>query len=127
MQEQLLYEYAVIRFVPKVEREEFINSGIILYCSKAGFLKAKFHLHADKLKTFCTDFDVKELENYFHTWDKICAGDQDGGPIAKLPVASRFRWLTAIRSTVIQVSKVHPGFCSDPEKTLQHLFEKMVL
>ena len=126
MQENNLYEYAVIRVVPRVEREEFLNVGVILYCSKKGFLQCKYQLNKPRLAAFAT-LDFEELEQYLQTWERICVGGKDGGPIGQLPIASRFRWLTATRSTIVQTSKTHPGLCEDVKKTLECLFEALVI
>lgn len=127
MQDHKLYEYAILRVVPRVEREEFVNVGVIVYCSGAGFLDCQSHIDADRLTAFAPQLDLNEIGQYLHAFRLICRGDKQGGTIAALPAASRFRWLTATRSTVLQASKVHPGFCADPGKTLQHLFEQQVL
>ncbi len=127
MQDKQIYEYAVIRVVPRVEREEFLNVGIILYCSKQGFLQAKYHLDKEKISSFSKLIDLEELEKYLQTWEKICHGGKSGGPIGTLPIASRFRWLTATRSTVVQTSKVHPGLCGDAQQTMDCLFEELVM
>lgn len=127
MQENQLYEYAVIRVVPKVEREEFLNVGIIIYCKKQGFLKTKYILDKQRLGIFGGEIDFEELEKNLQTWEKICVGGKDGGPIGILPIASRFRWLTATRSTIVQTSKTHPGYATDAIKTLDCLFETLVL
>lgn len=127
MQEKLLFEYAVIRVVPRVEREEFLNVGVILFCSSQKFLKTKYHLNQKRIAHFCDQVDINILEEHLKTFDLISRGDKDSGPIAKLPIAERFRWLTATRSTIIQTSKVHPGFCNDPGKTLDKLFDQLVL
>src|ERR1043165_2008268 len=108
-----LFEYAVIRVVPRVEREEFLNAGVVLYCAKQKFLKMMFRLDEDRLKILCSTCDVDEVNEYLVAFEKICNGEKDAGPIAKLPIAERFRWLTATRSTVVQTSKVHPGICDD--------------
>ena len=126
MQENNLFEYAVIRLVPRVEREEFINVGVILYCPKLKFLEAKIALNHRKVLSFDENFDCEEVEKNLQAIIKICAGDAEAGPIAKLDMASRFRWLTAIRSTVIQSSKVHPGFCVSPKESLENLFSTLV-
>ena len=97
MQDKQIYEYAVIRVVPKVEREEFLNVGIILYCSKQGFLQAKYQLEKERLEVFSKDTDYEELEKYLQTWERICTGGKNAGPIGILPIASRFRWLTATK------------------------------
>ena len=127
MQDKHLYEYAVIRVVPRVEREEFINAGIVLFCKQQKFLKVKYELDKTKLKCLCEDLDIDQLEMNFKSFEKICRGDKNGGPIAQMDVPSRFRWLTATRSSVIQTSKPHPGLCPDLEETLERLFCELVL
>lgn len=127
MQENHLYEYAVVRIVPRVEREEFLNVGVILYCPKKGFLKVRYRLDEARLKAFSCHLEVSELASYLQTLERICIGGKNAGPIGMLPIASRFRWLTATRSTVIQTSKIHPGFCIEPEETLDRLYEQLVL
>jgi hypothetical protein len=127
MQENQLFEYAVIRIVPRVEREEFLNVGVILYCSKQKFLKTKYHLNNKRITHFCEQLDINEVEEHLKMFELISRGEKSAGPIAQLPIAERFRWLTATRSTIVQTSKVHPGFCNDPEKTLNKLFNQLVL
>lgn len=127
MQGKHIYEYAVIRVVPRVEREEFMNIGIILFSKKANYIKAKYIINEDKLKCFTTDLDIDSLRINLQSFDKICTGDQAGGYIASLEVHERFRWLTAIRSTSIQTSRPHPGFSSDLDKTFDMLFFDFVL
>ncbi|MDF2187323.1 DUF3037 domain-containing protein [Paraflavitalea sp. CAU 1676] len=127
MQEQHLFEYAVIRVVPRVEREEFLNVGVVLYCKKPSFLQAKYTLDIERLRVFCPKLDVEEVKAYLCAFEHICLGLPAGGPIARLDMASRFRWLTATRSTVVQCSKVHPGFCIDPMATLEKLHADLVL
>lgn len=100
-----LYEYAVIRVVPKVEREEFVNVGIILFSKKADFIKAQYQLDAHKLRSFSPELDIDEIKAALTVFDKVCSGNNDGGEIATLDVAERFRWLTAVRSTSIQTSR----------------------
>ncbi|NIJ53624.1 DUF3037 domain-containing protein [Dyadobacter arcticus] len=121
-----LFEYAVIRVVPRVERGEFMNVGVILYCPSQGFLRVVYELDESRLKAFCKSTDYDDINSYLNALEQICKGKKDGGAIESLPIASRFRWLTATRSTVIQASKVHSGFCIDPEQTLQHLFVQQV-
>jgi len=127
MQEKHLFEYAVIRVVPRVEREEFINVGVILYCHSQKFLKVLYQLNEQKILAISKDTDVAELNTYLKALEKICIGGRDAGTIGQLPLASRFRWLTATRSSVIQSSKVHPGFCNDAGETVTRLFEQLVL
>ena len=127
MHDKHLYEYAVIRIVPQVEREEFFNVGVVLYCKRPRFIGMQFQLDAQKLTAFCPELDVEQVEKNLNAFKAICAGDTHGGPIAKLEPAERFRWLTATRSSVIQTSKTHPGFSEDLEQTLEQLFADLVL
>jgi hypothetical protein len=127
MQEKLLFEYAVIRVVPRVEREEFMNIGVILYCAKRKFLSCVFDINKQKLAAFSPMCEVAELNAHAKAIQEICAGSMISGPIGKLDLPSRFRWLTATRSTVLQPSKVHPGFCMEPGEMLLRLQAEMVL
>lgn len=127
MQENHLFEYAVIRVVPRVEREEFINVGVILLCSKLKFLHVHIQLNEARLNALCPEIDRSELQEHIQSFERICKGGADSGPIGKLPLAERFRWLTAARSTMVQTSHVHPGLCTNPQKTLQHLVEQLVV
>lgn len=125
MQQKHLFEYAVIRVVPRVEREEFLNIGVILY-SKPAFLQSKYVLDPTRLLAFSADLDLADLKEHLCSFERLCLGDKAAGPISKLDTASRFRWLTATRSTVLQTSKVHPGFSENPLDTLNKLFEQLV-
>jgi hypothetical protein len=127
MQEKLLFEYAVIRIVPQVEREEFLNVGVILYCAKKRFLEAIIELNPARLQAFCRKLDIPGVQENLAALERICAGAKGSGPIGKLDAAARFRWLTAARSTVVQTSRVHPGFCIDPRETLLRLYDQLVL
>jgi hypothetical protein len=127
MQEKNLYEYAVIRIVPRVEREEFINAGIILFCKSAKFIKMCYSVNETKLLMLSEDFDIQQLELNLKSFQKIAEGGKDGGPIGEFDIPSRFRWLTAIRSSAIQTSRPHTGFCDDLEQTVQRLFAELVL
>lgn len=127
MQERHLYEYAVIRFVPKVEREEFINVGIVLFSKQAKYLKSIYTINELKLKLFSSELDINCLREGLQVFDKICSGSKEGGVIAQMDIADRFRWLTAVKSSCIQVSRPHPGFSSDLDKTLERLFKELVL
>lgn len=126
MQQKHLFEYAVIRVVPKVEREEFLNIGVILYCAKQQFLQTRYLLNQTRLKAFSSDVEINELQDHLCAFERICIADSAAGPIGKLDMASRFRWLTATRSTVLQTSKVHPGMSENSMETLQRLFEQLV-
>jgi len=127
MQDRQLFEYAVIRVVPRVEREEFINVGVIVYCAKQKYLKSAFVLDEVKLKALAKDIDVKAVKDNLLAFTRLCSGGKAGGPIGELDLASRFRWLTAMRSTVVQTSRVHPGFCIDAEEKLIVLLKEQVL
>jgi hypothetical protein len=126
MQGNHLFEYAVIRMVPHVEREEFLNIGIVLYCAQQKFLQAKFELDKERLKVLCEKLDLEELKEHITSFERICAGGKDAGPIGILSMPERFRWLTATRSTILQSSKVHPGLCDDASEMLERLFVQLV-
>ena len=126
MQGNHLFEYAVIRMVPHVEREEFLNIGIVLYCASQKFLQAKFELDKERLKVLCEKLDFEELKEHITSFERICAGGKDAGPIGILSMPERFRWLTATRSTILQTSKVHPGLCEDAGEMLGSLFVQLV-
>lgn len=126
MQEKHLFEYAVIRAVPRVEREEFFNVGVVVYCASQNFLCIKFQLNKKKLFALYEDADVETLETRLNAFEKICSGSDDSGPIGKLPLPSRFRWLTATRSTILQMSPIHPGLCINAKETLDKLFDQLV-
>lgn len=127
MQEKRLFEYAVLRVMPRVEREEFMNVGVILYCASQGFLQTIFHVDEARLSAFSAELDLQEITDRLQAFRLVCQGGKAGGTIGALPLASRFRWLTATRSTVVQTSKVHPGLCLEPEAKLQQLFAELVL
>ncbi|TDX02386.1 DUF3037 domain-containing protein [Dinghuibacter silviterrae] len=127
MQDKHLFEYAVLRVVPKVEREEFLNVGVILYCKGLKYLGVCYHLDINRLCAFSGALDITEIGEFLRAFEVICRGGEEGGPIARLPLAERFRWLTATRSTIVQTSRVHSGFCIDPAETLEHLERQLVL
>ena len=127
MQERHLFEYAVIRVVPRVEREEFLNVGVILLCNSRGFLQIRYTLNVARLQAAFGELDMEELRARLQAFEKVCAGRREGGPIGQLGTASRFRWLTANRSTIVQTSAVHPGLCLDPAETLEKLHRDLVL
>ena len=127
MQGKQVYEYALIRYVPRVERGECINVGVILFSKKKKYLGVRYHLDAKRIKGFYPAADLEELADYLQAWELICEGKPEGGRIAALDLAGRFRWLTAVRSTIIQSSNVHPGLCEYPERVLNKLFEEYVI
>lgn len=120
------FEYAVIRVVPRVEREEFLNVGVILYCKKHQFLGLIYEFDEARTKALSPSADIDDIRQNLVALDQICNGNTTASPIAALDIAGRFRWLTAKRSTIIQTSAVHPGLCSDPNGALQKLFKQMV-
>lgn len=127
MQGKDLYEYAVIRIVPCPEREEFLNTGVILYCPAQRFLNVKYQLNRERIASFCKRTNVDNLQCYLDSFATICLGEKKSGIIAAQPMAYRFRWITANRSTIVQTSKVHPGFCNNAAEELDKIFEQMVL
>lgn len=127
MPEQQLYEYSVIRIVPRVEREEFINAGIILLCKASSYIGCRIFINEQKLRCFDEGVDLSLIEKNLRAFELIAAGDtQSGSPIALLDAASRFRWLTATRSTVIQCSRVHPGMTNNTDDVLKKLMQEIV-
>ncbi|MCG1036788.1 DUF3037 domain-containing protein [Polaribacter sargassicola] len=127
MQDKVTFEYAIIRVVPKVEREEFFNVGVILFSKRKKFLGIKYHVDSNKLKAIAPDLEIDLLNNYLNAWKLICNGGKSGGKIGEFEISDRFRWLAACRSTIVQSSKTHPGLCENPELALNDIFEKYVL
>jgi hypothetical protein len=126
MHEKHLFEYAVIRLVPRVEREEFANVGVVLCCKRQNFISCKIYLPKNKLLVLDPACDMEVVESYLESFEKICQGDPNGNPIVRQDAASRFRWLTAIRSSMLQTSRPHSGFTEDLQRTLEKLFEEYV-
>ena len=126
MPELYTFDYAVIRVVPRVEREEFMNAGMILSCPDRQFLKARFELNVQRLAAFAPQLEATTIQGYLDTISVICDGGSDAGAIGQLPQRARFHWLVAPRSTIIQTSNVHSGFCANPDAALEHLLETMV-
>lgn len=126
MPELASFDYAVVRVVPRVERQEFINAGVILYCPSRGYLRARIELDSARLATLTPDIDPEYVRRSLNIIPLICAGGARAGPIGRLAPAKRFDWLASPRSTVIQVSPVHSGICADPDSTLEHLLDQMV-
>lgn len=124
MQEKKLFEYAVVRLVPQVHREEFLNAGVILFCAKEKFLDLKYILDENRIKSLFPKTNLDTLKEFLNGMNEIVKGNQ--GTIGKLPAAERFRWLTSTRSSIVQCSKVHPGLCDDAAETLNKLFHEMV-
>ena len=120
------YDYAVIRVVPRVEREEFLNVGVILSCERTGFLDAGIELDEPRLLALDPTLDLESLRRHLDAIPAICRGGAEAGPIGLLPQRARFHWLTAKRSSIIQTSPVHMGKCSDMPAILEHLMDRMV-
>ena len=127
MQDKVTYEYAIIRVVPKVEREEFFNVGVLLFSKRKKFLGVKYKIDKDKLAAFSEELDIKMLNNHLKAWEQVCHGAPEGGAIGAFELSDRFRWLAASRSTIIQSSKTHSGLSKDPENELEKLFHTFVL
>lgn len=121
------FEYAVIRVVPRVERGEFVNVGVVLLCRQRRFLDARTRLDVQRLGGMWPDLDLEELAAQLEHIPLVCAGGRGAGPIGELPIQERFRWLTAPRSTVIQPSAVHCGLCEEPAEALEGIFRRMVV
>lgn len=127
MQGKHAFEYAVVRIMPHVEREEFFNAGVVLYCPGQKFLDTRLQLNEDMVRVFCDKINIDELTEHVSAFERVCKGGNDAGPIGKLPIAERFRWLTAPRSTILQTSRPHPGLCDDAGEMLEHLYGQLVL
>jgi hypothetical protein len=126
MPERSSFDYAVIRVVPRVERGESINAGVILFCLGKDFLKARVEVDEPRLRALWPDIDLDLVRRHLEAIPKICEGAPDAGPIGRLSLRERFHWLVAPRSTIIQVSPVHAGLCDHPERALDDLFLKAV-
>lgn len=126
MRDHSTYDYAVIRVMPRVEREEFVNVGVIVSCPAQGFLEARIELDEQRLLALDATLDITTVRDHLAAIPTICAGGAQAGPIGQLSQRERFRWLVAPRSTIIQTSPVHTGCCKDPAAVLEHLLDTMV-
>jgi hypothetical protein len=120
------FDYAVIRVVPRVEREEFINAGVVVFCLEKRYLAARIHLDEERLKTLWPDADVELVREHLAAFERVCAGDVAAGPIAGLPKRERFHWLVSARSTIIQPSPVHTGLCDETGELLDRLAKQFL-
>ena len=127
MPERFVFDYAIVRVVPRVDRGEFLNAGVILFCPARGFLEARIELDRERLRALAPGVDVDVVESYLASIPKICEGGGEPGSIGSLPQRARFHWLVAPRSTAIQMSEVHSGVAEDPREALERLLEKLVL
>lgn len=126
MPAELTYDYAIVRVVPRVQRGEMINVGVILSCADADFLEARIEVDDKRLLAFDATLDLEAVRAHLATIPAICAGGPEAGPIGELPSRGRFRWLVSPRSTIIQMSPVHTGRTSDPAACLDKLMDQMV-
>ena len=122
-----LYEYAVIRVLPVLEREEFINVGVIVFSKRTGYIGVRVALDEQRLRGFTNDLDIDQVQENLRSFVRIAEGDAAGGPIAQMDAPSRFRWLPAVRSSALQTSRPHAGLCADLEGTTDRLFKELVL
>jgi Protein of unknown function (DUF3037) len=120
------FDYAVLRVVPRVEREEFVNAGVIVYCAEQRFVAARVQVDELRLKALWPELDIDLVRQHLEAVTKICSGDPSAGPIARLAPGERFHWLVAPRSTMIQVSPVHSGLCETPSEALDRLFNQLL-
>ena len=126
MQEQNKYEYAALRYVPRVEREEFINVGLVMMCKRRRWIKLAILLPEGKLSAMCPETDCEALTRQLQSFIDIAEGKRSAGPVAQYPVEERFRWISAVKSSVIQSSRPHPGLCQDLDETFVRLFAELV-
>ena len=126
MPERSSFDYAVIRIVPRVDREEFLNAGVILFCKARGFLRAQVAFDESRLRALWPQLALEEVREHLEAIPKVCLGGREAGPIGLLSARERFQWLVSPRSTVIQFSAVHSGLCDTPEQALEHLFQRLV-
>ena len=126
MCDRYTYDYAIIRVIPRVEREEFVNVGVIVSCPAKGFLEARIELDEQRLMALDATLDIATVRDHLAAIPTICAGGAQAGPIGQLSQRERFRWLVAPRSTTIQTSPVHTGCCKNPTAVLEHLLDAMV-
>lgn len=126
MPENKIYEYAVIRLVPKVEREEFFNIGLIMFSKREKYIRFEFHICTEKFQSMKSKLEFDSISQNLSNFKHVASGEKEGGPIALLEIPERFRWLTAVRSSVIQTSRPHPGKTKDLDGTFDRLFEELV-
>jgi len=123
---QCSYDYAVIRVVPRVERQEFVNAGVVLWCQEQDLLEARVELDEARVRALDASIDLEAVRRHLASFAIICAGGENSGPIGRLSKRERFDWLVAPRSTIIQTSAVHSGRCNDVAATLERLLDTMV-
>ena len=121
-----VFQYAIVRVVPRIERGECLNVGVVLLCRPRRFLGARIHLDEGRLAAFAPSLDPELIRPHLQAIERMAAGDETAGPIARMGMAERFHWLVAPASTIIQASEVHTGFCEDPAAELEHLVATLV-
>jgi hypothetical protein len=117
------FDYAILRVVPRVERGEFVNAGVVVFCLHQQFLEARVKVDGPRLKALWPEIDVEMIGKHLEAIPRICKGDREAGPIALLTQRERFHWIVSPRSTIIQVSPVHSGICSNPQESLDNLYQ----
>jgi hypothetical protein len=120
------FDYAIVRVVPRVERQEFINAGVVAFCLEKKFLAARIRLDEERLKALWPDADVALIRDHLTAIERVCAGDPAAGPIAALSQRERFHWLVSARSTIIQTSPVHSGLCDGTDQILDQLEQRFL-
>lgn len=126
MQERLLYEYAVLRYVPSVEREEFINVGLVMMCKRRRWIRLEVDIDESRLSAFGGCLTINTLRRQLDSFIEIAVGSREAGPIASYPVEERFRWISAMKSACLQVSRPHPGLTENLDATFTRLFARLV-
>lgn len=126
MQELWVYEYAIIRIVPRPDREEFLNVGVILYCKRKKYLNVLLDWQTQRWGGAFPGIDIESISKNLKGLEGIAKGETSCGPIAKLDIDERFRWLTAVRSTMIQTSRPHPGLTTNPQQCIEHILSESV-
>lgn len=121
------FQYVVLRCVPRVDREEFVNVGVVLYCQRADFLEARCHLDEGRLTAMAPDLDLDAVRSALGTVEAVCRGDESAGAAGRTPLGTRFGFVSAPRSTVVQPGPIHGGLTTDPARQLEHLLERLVL
>jgi hypothetical protein len=124
--ERVAYEYAVVRIVPRVDRDEFVNAGVIVFAKQHKLLASRTRVDEDRLKALWPAVDLDAIRRHLDAIDRVCVGDESAGPIAKMSQSERFHWLTAPRNTVIQVSPIRTGLSAQPERLVEHLSREYV-
>ena len=126
MTTRLPFQYVVVRCVPRVDREEFVNVGVVLYCQEAGFLEARWHVDRDRLVAVAPEVDLEAVCSALRAVEAVCRGDESAGEAGRASMGTRFGFVKAPRSTVVQPGPVHGGTTDDPDRELDHLLDRLV-